>query len=158
MSPGILQGSCPSVSRIPMNSGINSSIPEGPGPLGNSKLSKLSGLEFSSYRADYNREATATADAHTLLDELGPHARHAVGLLGVSVNLAYPFGHGDAALGGRALPSGIEAAGRHTQDAAHGAHGKVGLVRHHESEYFVEFASLRPANQAVAFARMSRSS
>ena len=72
--------------------------------------------------------------------------------------MAYPFGHypvGDAALGGRALSPGIEVDGGHTQDAAHGSHGEVGLVRHHESEDFVEVASLRPANQAVAFARMS---
>lgn len=31
------------------------------------------------------------------------------------------------------------------------------MVRHRESEDFVDVASLRPANQAVAFARMSRS-
>ena len=31
------------------------------------------------------------------------------------------------------------------------------LVRHHEPEDFVEVASLLPANQAVAFARMPRS-
>ncbi len=76
------------------------------------------------------------------------------------MNLAYSFGHhrvGDAALGGRSLPPGIEAAGGDAQDTAHGAHGEVGLVRHHESEDFVEVASLRPANQAVAFAKMSRS-
>src|SRR5690606_36618258 len=51
----------------------------------------------------------------------------------------------------------VEAAGGDAQDTAHGAHREVGLVRHHESEDFVEVASLRPANQAVAFARMSRS-
>jgi hypothetical protein len=36
-----------------------------------------------------------------LLDELGPYAWHAVGLVGVLVNLAYSFRHhrvGDAAL------------------------------------------------------------
>jgi hypothetical protein len=76
------------------------------------------------------------------------------------LNRAYPLGYhcvGDAALGGRALPPSIEAAGDCTQDTVCGAYGEVGLVRVHESEDLVGVASLRPANQAVAFARMSRS-
>lgn len=41
------------------------------------------------------------ADAHTLLDELGPHPGHSVGLVGILMNLADALGHhrvGDTAL------------------------------------------------------------
>jgi hypothetical protein len=44
---------------------------------------------------------TLAADAHALLDELEAHPGHAVGLVGVLVNLADALGHhriGDAAL------------------------------------------------------------
>ena len=76
------------------------------------------------------------------------------------MNLGDALGHhrvGDAALRRSALAPGIEAAGGDAQDTAHGAHGEVGLVRNHESEDFVDVASPLPANQAVAFARRSRS-
>jgi hypothetical protein len=65
------------------------------------------------------------ADAHALLDELGPHPGHAVGLVGVLMNLADALGHhrvGDAALGRGTLSPGIETAGGNAEDAAHGAH------------------------------------
>lgn len=66
------------------------------------------------------------ADAHALLDELGTHPRHSVGLVGVLVNLANALGHhrvGDAARGRGTFAPGIETAGGDTEDAAHGAHG-----------------------------------
>jgi hypothetical protein len=68
---------------------------------------------------------TLATDGHALLDELGPHPGHAVGLVGVLVNLANALGHhrvGDAALGRRTFAPGIEPAGGDTEDAAHGAH------------------------------------
>jgi hypothetical protein len=57
---------------------------------------------------------TLAADAHTLLDELGPHPRHAIGLVGVLVNLANALGHhriGDVALGWSAVTPSIEPTG-----------------------------------------------
>lgn len=75
---------------------------------------------------------TLEADAHALLDGLGSHPGHSVGLLGLSVNLADALSHhrvGDAALGRGSLSPGKETAGRVTEDAAHGgAHRKVGLA------------------------------
>lgn len=76
------------------------------------------------------------------------------------MNLTDALGHhrvGNAALRRRALAPRIEAAGRHSENLTHRSHREVGLVRHQESEDFVDVASLRPANQAVAFAKMSRS-
>ena len=77
----------------------------------------------------------SAADAHALLDELGPYPGHTVGLVGVLVNLADALGHhrvGDAALGRGTLAPGVETAGPDNKDTAQGAHGEVGLVRHHE--------------------------
>ena len=53
--------------------------------------------------ASFSHEAghALAADAYALFDELGPHPGHAVGLVGVLVNLADALGHhgvGDAAL------------------------------------------------------------
>ena len=57
---------------------------------------------------------TLAADAHALLDELGTHPGHSVGLVGVLMNLADALGHhrvGDAALGRGTLSPDIEPAG-----------------------------------------------
>src|SRR6188508_1849569 len=58
---------------------------------------------------------------------------------------------------GWSIAPGIEAAGRYAKDTAQGTHGIRGLVCHYEFEDDVDVTPLLPANQAVAFASMSRS-
>ena len=99
-------------------------------------------------------------DGLALLPQFRPNPGAAVAPAGFPVDPPDTLGqHGirhRARAGPPLLPS-IEAAGRHTQHAAQGTHREVGLVRHHECEEFDGEPSLLLANQAVAFAKMSRS-
>jgi hypothetical protein len=53
---------------------------------------------------------------------------------------------------------GVKTARRHTKHSTHRLHRKLGLIRVHEFVDPLDALSPLPANQAVAFARMSRSS
>jgi hypothetical protein len=103
---------------------------------------------------------TLAADFHALIDQLGAHARHAVGRVRLGVHGADALGqHGvvDCALVGCSVAPGVVAARRDLQHPAHRCDLGVGLVRVHE---FVDPMDVLPslaANQAVTFARMSRS-
>ena len=57
----------------------------------------------------------------------------------------------------RSAPPGMIARGRHLQDAGHCTNGIDGLVRAHEPVNPFGLALFSRANQAAAFARMSRS-
>ena len=92
--------------------------------------------------------------------QLGVNARRAIGSMRPDVDCA------DAAcqigVGGRPsrrwpAPPRIIAGRRNLQDAGHRANGIHGLVRAHEPVNPFGLALLSRANQAAAFARMSRS-
>lgn len=57
----------------------------------------------------------------------------------------------------RSTSPGVVAAGRDVEHSAHSVHEKAGLVRTHELEDGVYVLSPLPANQAVAFERISLS-
>ena len=97
---------------------------------------------------------------HALLAEFGVDAWHAIGGIADLVGLAntlHNLSIGQRPGTGRTLQPVVVAAVRHAQRLAQGAHGEVGLVRLHESVDGACVFSLLPANQAVAFANMSRS-
>jgi hypothetical protein len=88
------------------------------------------------------------------------YAWHAVGGITVGMGLTNLFEQHRVGLhlrAGRPLQPVVLAAGRHTQRLAPRTHGKFGLVRLHEFVDDMDVFSLLPANQAVAFANMSRS-
>ena len=92
--------------------------------------------------------------------EFGLTAWHAVGGIAGSVGLAVLLQQRSVGLSlcaGRSLQPVVVAAVRHTQRPAQSADRKFGLVRLHEFVDEVDVFSLLPANQAVAFAKMSRS-
>ena len=94
------------------------------------------------------------------IGEFGADARRAVGRVAGLVDLAdalHQLGVGLRPGAGRAISPVVVAAGGHAQHSAQRAHGEFGLVRLHEFEDVVDVRSLLTANQAVAFARMSRS-
>lgn len=103
----------------------------------------------------HERRHAPAAHDQPLIDQHGAHARHAVGLVRLSMHLADAFaqhGVGHAARAGPAIAPGLVAAGREPQHLAHRAHLYVGLVRVHE---FVDPVDVLPsfaANQVVAFA------
>ena len=103
---------------------------------------------------------TLAADPHALLEEPFSHPGHAIGLAGIPLNMADALGHhciGDTSLRRGTHSPCITPTGRDTEHTANGSHREVGLVRHHQSEDFADVALLRQENQAVAFARISRS-
>lgn len=107
---------------------------------------------------------TLAARDATVAAQLGAHARHAIGGVGGVMHAPDLLGEhriSDRAGAGRATLPVIVAAVRDTQHAAHRARAQgvvgVGLVPAHKLVDAVDVFSLLPANQAVAFARMSRS-
>ena len=101
-----------------------------------------------------------SADDQALVDQFGAHARHAVGRVRLGMNAANALGQDrvvDRSLRRRSITPSVVAAGRDIEYAAHRAHRDSGLVRVHEFEDPMDVLSPFTANQAVAFARMSRS-
>ncbi len=92
--------------------------------------------------------------------QLGANARHAIGCIAGDkrcTNLRRQHDVGLLARAHRTLQPAIEAAGRNLECFAQGAHGKFGLIGCNQVVAGVNVLSLLWANQAVAFARMSRS-
>ena len=95
-----------------------------------------------------------------LVSEFGLDTRHAIGGIAGCVGVTNLLEQRDVGLSARAarpLQPVVVAAVRDTQRVAHGADMKFGLVRLHEFVDDMDVFSLLPANQAVAFANMSRS-
>jgi hypothetical protein len=88
------------------------------------------------------------------------NARRAIGSMRSSVDRAdmtRQIGVSGRPSGSWSAPPGVVARGRNPQDAGHCANGIHGLVRAHEPVNPFGLALLSRANQAAAFARMSRS-
>ena len=88
------------------------------------------------------------------------NARRAIGSMRSSVDRAdmtRQIGVGGRPSRSWSVPPGVIARGRHLQDAGHCTNGIHGLVRAHEPVNPFGLALLSRANQAAAFARMSRS-
>ena len=95
-----------------------------------------------------------------LISEFSTDAGHAVGLIAClvgSANALQQPGVGLCACTGWALMPVVKAACTHVQCFAQRTNGKFGLVCFHEFVDGMNVLSLLVANQAVAFARMSRS-
>ena len=108
----------------------------------------------------HHRSNAVVARLDPLVSEFGLDAWHAIGGIAGGVGLANLLQQSDVGLGscaGRSIQPVVVAAVRDTQGLAHRTHGKFGLVRLHEFVDDVGVFSLLAANQAVAFARMSRS-
>ena len=92
--------------------------------------------------------------------ELGVDARRAIGSMRSSVDRAdttRQIGVGARPSRGGSAPPGVIVRGRNLQDAGHCINGIDGLVRTYEPVNPFGLALLSRANQAAAFARMSRS-
>ena len=108
----------------------------------------------------HDRCDAVVARLDPLVSEFGLDAWHAIRGIAGGMGLAdllkkYSVGLGLRA--GRSIQPVVEAAVRHTQRPAQSADRNLGLVRLHEFVDDVGVFSLLPANQAVAFAKMSRS-
>lgn len=92
--------------------------------------------------------------------QLGVDARRTIGSMRSRVDradAARQVGVGSRPRRGRTASPGVVAGGRDLQDPGHGSDRIHGLVRAHEPENPVGVALLSRANQAAAFARISRS-
>ena len=109
--------------------------------------------------ARISRATREAVDLHPLIDQLGTQIWHAVGRIRLGMNGANSLDpHGvHRSPGRRSLEPSVVAAGRDAKHAAHPIHSSFGLVRVHEFVDPMDVLSPLPANQAVAFARMSRS-
>ena len=99
-------------------------------------------------------------DTQPHVTKLSRHTGAAIGAVTHSVDLENLFGHDavlDTAFAGRMCAPLVKAAGGHTQVLAHGLDGKVGLIRLDQRIDVLSMALSLLANQAVAFAKMSRS-
>jgi len=104
---------------------------------------------------------TFLADAVPFVAQILEDIRCAVGGLGARVIVAdahRQLGIANRTRRGLASLPGVITALRHTKHSTHRAHRKLGLNRDHEFVDPLDVLSPLPANQAVAFARMSRSS
>jgi len=100
------------------------------------------------------------ADTRSLVAQVGMNVGAAVVLVGCGME--QPDALGEHRVLRRTLRwcahlPRVVAAGRDVEHAAHALHGKFGLVRAHELEDGVNVLSPLPANQAVAFERISLS-
>lgn len=110
-------------------------------------------------RAHQPGDALAS-DGNAFGPQPGMDARRAIGPVRSGVDrtdAARQIGVGGRPRRGRTAAPGVIAGGRDLQDPGHCANGIHGLVRAHEPEYPVGVALLSRANQAAAFARISRS-
>jgi hypothetical protein len=97
-------------------------------------------------------------DAH--ICQFGPNVRHAISCIAHGMNPTNLLTQNQIGLRTWAqgsLTPVIKTAGADPQRFTQGAHRKIGLICLHEFEDDVSVFSLFVANQAVAFARMSRS-
>ena len=110
----------------------------------------------------HHRSDAVVARLDPLVSEFGSDAWHAIGGITGNMGLTDLLEQHSVGLGlraGRPFQPVVVTAVRHAQRLAQRAHGKFGLVRLHEfvDDMDVFVFSLLPANQAVAFANMSRS-
>ena len=108
----------------------------------------------------HDRCNAVVARLDPLVSEFGLNAWHAIGGIAVRMGLTdllEQHGVGPRLRAGRPVQPVVVAAVRNAQRLAQRAHGKFGLVRLHEFVDDMDVFSLLLANQAVAFANMSRS-